>query len=301
MILRRVFRRSGRLAREIADIRRARMLRSKPRIARAVTNLDDLARTPGLAVFAHPDDEVIAAGNLLGRLPRAGAICMTNGAPLNEDHARRAGFDNWVDYAMARQLEAEKALALLGREIAPYHSLGITDLETTFHLVSASRHLAHQLRAGFAHVITHAYEGGHPDHDSSAFCVHAACALIAKDGGAPPVIVEAPLYNGANREFEYRKFLPHPDAGPVIDFELSPEEQALKRRMFECHATQGRILSSFGVERELFRLAPRYHFSAPPHPGAAGYDRYHWHVSGRVWRAQARRAMRALNLLEELA
>src|SRR4029077_11384741 len=140
MILRRILRRSRRLARDIADIRRARVLRSKPRTARAVTNLDDLARTPGLAVFAHPDDEIIAAGNLLGRLPRAGAICMTNGAPLNEDHARRAGFDNWMDYAMARQQEAEKALALLGREIAPYHSLGIADLETTFHLVSASRH-----------------------------------------------------------------------------------------------------------------------------------------------------------------
>jgi LmbE family N-acetylglucosaminyl deacetylase len=289
------------MAQEMADMRRVRVLRSKPRIGRKVPSLDDLAGTPALAVFAHPDDEVIAAGTLLGRLPRAGVICMTNGAPLNEDHARRAGFDNWMDYGMARQREAEKALALLGREIAPYHNLGITDLETTFHLVSASRHLAHQLRAGFTHVVTHAYEGGHPDHDSTAFCVHAACTLIARDGGAPPVIVEAPLYSAANGEFEYRKFLPHPDAGPVTELEASLEEQARKRRMFECHASQGKILSSFGVERELFRLAPRYHFSAPPHAGAVGYDRYHWHVSGRVWRGQARRAMRALNLLEDLA
>jgi LmbE family N-acetylglucosaminyl deacetylase len=282
-------------------MRRARLLRSKPRTGRAAASLGDLAGAPALAVFAHPDDEVIAAGILLGRLPRAGVICMTNGAPFNEDHARRAGFDNWMDYGMARQREAEKALALLGRAFVPYHNLGISDLETTFHLASASRHLAHHLRAGFAHVITHAYEGGHPDHDSTAFCVHAACALIARNGGTPPVIVEAPLYNGANGEFEYRNFLPHPDAGPIVDLELSPEEQALKRRMFECHASQGKILSSFGVERELFRLAPRYHFTAPPHPGPVGYDRYRWHVGGRLWRAQARRAMRALNLLEELA
>lgn len=289
------------MTQDAADSLRARSLGSKTRPSRLVTNLEDLERKPGLAVFAHPDDEVIAAGILLGRLPEAGAICITNGAPLNENQFRKAGFDNWMDYAIARQKEAESALGLLDREIAPFCNLGITDLEASYHLVSASRFLAHQLRAGFGHVLTHAYEGGHPDHDSTVFCVHAACAMIARDGGTPPVIVEAPLYNGAGGPYVHGEFLDHPDAGPVMNLALSGAEQALKRRMFDCYVSQRNTLSSFGVAREQFRLAPRYHFSLPPHAGDVGYNQFHWPVNGRRWRALARRAMRALNVLEELA
>jgi N-acetylglucosamine malate deacetylase 2 len=289
------------MAQDVADSLRVQTLRAKARSSRVAASLDDLARKPAVAVFAHPDDDVIAAGILLGRLPRAGAICMTNGAPLNENQFRRAGFDNWMDYAIARQKEAENALALLNREITPLRNLGITDLEATYHLVSASRFLAHQLRGGFGYVVTHAYEGGHPDHDSTSFCVHAACAMIAKDGGTPPVIVEAPLYNGASGPYVHGKFLPHPDAGPVLDLALSGEEQALKRRMFECYISQQNMLSSFDVVHEQFRLAPRYHFSASPHAGDVGYNQFHWPINGRKWRALARRAMRTLNVLEELA
>src|SRR6185437_9724842 len=40
-------------------------------------------------------------------------------------------------------------------------------------------------------VFTHAYEGGHPDHDAVAFAVHAACRL----SDIPPAIVEMPYYH----------------------------------------------------------------------------------------------------------
>jgi LmbE family N-acetylglucosaminyl deacetylase len=287
--------------RDIADIRRRNFLRSKPRAPRPAIALDDLPSRTALVVMAHPDDEAIAAGALLARFPRAGVICVTDGAPRRGNFARDAGFDNWMDYAGARRGEAEAALALLGRKIEPMRNLGIADQEAALNLVPAARYLAGKIGSGFSHVITHAYEGGHPDHDSTAFCVHAACALIAKAGGTPPVIVEAPLYNAPKGSFQHSKFVPHADAGPVAVFKLSPAEQDLKRRMFDCHVTQRAVFADFDGTQEAYRLAPRYHFSAPPHPGDAGYNQFMGAFTGAVWRKHAWRAMRELGVWEELA
>jgi LmbE family N-acetylglucosaminyl deacetylase len=251
--------------------------------------------------MAHPDDEVIAAGAMLARLSRVGAICVTDGAPRKGNFERAAGFDNWMDYANARHREAGAALDLLGREITPLYNLGIADQEAAFNLTAAARHLAHKFLPEFSHVITHAYEGGHPDHDSTAFCVHAACALIAKKGEAPPIIVEAPLYSAPAESLIHNKFLPHEDAGPIAAFALSPAEQDLKRRMFDCHVTQREVFAPFDVTEEKYRHAPRYHFCAPPHPGDVGYNRYMGRFTGRAWREYAWHAMRELGVWEDLA
>lgn len=298
MLLKRILRRSKRAVQEFADIKTRRTLAATPRGPRAATPVDDLAAHAILVVVAHPDDEIIAAGALMGRAAKVGVICLTNGAPRKESYARQAGFDNWLNYAFARRAEAEAALALLDREVAPSRSLGITDQDTVNDLVAVTRHLVAPLSAGFSHVVTHAYEGGHPDHDSTAFCVHAACALIERAGGGAPVIVEAPLYSAPQGAYIHSQFLPHDDAGPITTFPLTPREQALKRRMFDCHLTQRKTFDDFGVEEESFRLAPRYHFAAPPHAGAVGYDQFNWPVNGRVWRNQAWKAIRELGVPE---
>jgi LmbE family N-acetylglucosaminyl deacetylase len=301
MPIRRILRRCRRHARDLADIgvRRARQARARP--ARRLAPLDDLPSQSVLVVMAHPDDEIIAAGALMARAPKTGVICLTNGAPREERYARHAGFDNWIDYAQTRRGEAEAALALLRRDLAVSEALEISDLELAFNIVPVARHLMKSLQAGFGHVVTHPYEGGHADHDATALIVHAACALVARLGGRPPVIVEAPFYNAASGAYVYGEFAPHADAGLVVQFDLSPEEQTLKDRMFACHSSQKDVLPLFGVSNERFRIAPRYHFSARPHQGEVGFNKLTPTITGRIWRAAAWQAIRKLNLLEELA
>lgn len=276
-------------------------LAARPRPPRAVSTLDGLASGRLLVVIAHPDDEVIAAGALMAGAGSVGVICATNGAPVDGSAAEAAGFDNWMAYAQARVAESDAALKQLGREIRLAENLGIPDQALSSHLVPLARYLVARLRDGVSHVITHAYEGGHPDHDSTAFAVHAACALIAQSGAEPPIIVEAPLYNAPGEDWTYGRFVDHPDAGPELVMPLGSKQQALKRRLFECHATQSDVLARFSLTEERFRVAPRYHFAVAPHPGEVGFSRWPWLIGGPVWRDHASRAMERLGLVETLA
>ena len=297
----RIFKCAGREAMFLAGLPRRRALAARARPARIIAPIGDLVERSALIVVAHPDDEAIAAGALLARLPRGGVICLTDGAPRHGGAAKAAGFDSWMDYAKARQREAEAAMALTGRSLSIDGHLGIADQDVIHHLEMAVRHLIGPLRSGFDYVITHPYEGGHPDHDAVALAVHAAAALIARQGRRPPVILEAPFYNSASGEAKTGFFMPHPDSGETLTMPLQPGERSLKQRMYDCYVTQKMILKDFATDRESFRVAPRYHFAAPPHPGKIGYSRFAWAMKGRAWRACAWMAIRNLGLESDLA
>ena len=297
----RIRHRGRRVVRSLADLPLRRRLQAQLRPPRTLASIADLRGRSALIIVAHPDDEVIAAGALLGHLAKAQVICVTDGAPRHGGDAKMAGFDNWLDYAKARRREAEAALARIGRDLPPTDYLGIADQDAVLHLEAVARYLVGPLKSGFDYVITHPYEGGHPDHDAVAFAVHAACALIARSGGRPPVILEAPFYNSASGKAETGGFIAHPDAGEARIMPLQPGEQALKRSLYDCHVTQQYILRDFKVEQESFRVAPRYHFTVPPHAGEMGYSRFSWALKAAHWRGHAWGAIRRLGLGEELA
>jgi LmbE family N-acetylglucosaminyl deacetylase len=246
-----------------------------------------------LVVVAHPDDETLGCGALLSRLPCATVVHVTDGAPRHGGDARRHGFPDPAAYAAARWDEARSALDLAGVPAARHHGFGIADQGAAYRLVEITRRLLPDL-AGADAVLTHAYEGGHPDHDAVCFAVHAAAKLAGS--GVAGAIVEMPLYHAGPGGWIRQRFLPHPGAGPELSPAPSPAELDLKRRMAACHASQAATLAGFALDRELFRTAPPYDFGVLPNGGALLCERHGWNLDGPRWLTLVRAAEGALGL-----
>ena len=239
-------------------------------------------------VAAHPDDETIGAGASLGLLQSFVLVHVTDGAPRSGYDARAAGYVSPAAYAAARRAELSAALDAGGVE-AKLVELGVLDQGATAVMADTARRLADLFAACRVEaVLTHAYEGGHPDHDATAWSVHEAVRL----GPARPDVFEMLSYHaGPGGGIETDRFLPCSDsaAAPLV-VALSSAEQARKRAMLGCFASQTATLAAFGTGHEAFRPAPRYDFAAPPHAGPAYYDGFDWGITSAAWRDAAREA-----------
>ncbi len=242
-----------------------------------------------LVVAAHPDDDVIGAGALMARVARVRVAYVTDGAPRDGRDARARGFPDVAAYAAARRREAAAALVLAG--VAPERLvwLGVPDQQATFALDQAACRLGELIRAVRPGVVlTHAYEGGHPDHDATAFAVQAALETCPGQAGA--ALLEFAGYHATRQGGRSTDFLEDP-ACPAVTFDLDAAAQRLKAAMFACHASQAAVLASFSCAREQFRAAPVYDFSRPPHEGRLLYERpgsgAEWGIDGARWRAEA--------------
>lgn len=248
-------------------------------------------------VVAHPDDEIIGAGARLTRLREARFIYVTDGAPRNMLDAKAAGFATRGAYARKRSRERRAALALAGIAPERIFEVGVADQEASLHLGELTQMLAKVFtEEQESIVLTHPYEGGHPDHDAAAFAVHAAVRLLRRNAGAcAPALYEMTSYHSRDGQLLAGEFLGGDDL-QTITCVLSPAEQRLKQRMFDCHATQRNVLRAFSLERERFRRAPEYDFSQPPHPGRLFYEQFDWGMDGARWRRLAAEALAELNL-----
>ena len=249
-------------------------------------------KAPVAIIVAHPDDEVIGAGAQLSKLRRLAIIHTTDGAPRNLLDAHRAGFACSADYAAARRAELARALALCRRETeVTSSSWDVPDQESAFHLVQLTGHVTDLLRSlQPAIVLTHPYEGGHPDHDSTAFAVHTALARLAAEGHPAPELVEMTFYHNAAGSMAVGAFLPN-TVGEEVTVALESGEQAFKRELLACFQTQQMTLRSFQVDRERFRRAPAYDFTEPPHAGTLFYELFDWGMRGDRWRDLAGAAL----------
>jgi N-acetylglucosamine malate deacetylase 2 len=253
---------------------------------------DALPRT--MVVGAHPDDETAFAGFRLARLASAQFVCVTDGSPRDGTDAARYGLTPEA-YAHARARELQDVLGSCGIPADHIRILGYTDQEAALHLAEITRLVAalfqqHDVEA----VLTHPYEGGHPDHDATAFAVHAAARLLAQQGRRAPAIVEMACYHEGKEGFRAGAFLGVGADATVVH--LTPGEQARKRALLDRFATQRHTLPWLPVGVECFRRAQAYDFLQPPHAGPLHYERQPWGMTGERFRALAARALRELGL-----
>jgi len=264
------------------------------RVYRVLRHPAPAAEERVLLVAAHPDDETIGAGARLELLPNLRILHLTDGAPLERRWWGDPTLATREVYARFRRRELEAALALAGVGPGQLRTLGITDQCASEDLVALTRAMRDEIAEWAPSVIlTHPYEGGHPDHDAAAFAVHAACrALRAVSGGAPLVVEFACYHLATDGTLRTGAFL----GRSAATLRLTAEQRERKKQMLACFRTQQRTLSPFGISVERFRPAPAYDFSDPPHAGRLHYEQFDWGITGEEWQVRAEAALRALGL-----
>lgn len=229
-----------------------------------------------LVLVAHPDDESVGCATMLQRAEDATVVFATDGAP--QDRKFWPSYSSRAEYAQIRRGEAIAAAAAIG--IRRTEFLNIPDQELFRHLREAHGEIANILqRHQPAAILTHAYEGGHPDHDACSFLAF----LLGRDHDVP--IWEIPLYHRAAGDRAWQQFIAQRSflrgAGEELVFTLSPGELLRKRAMVAAYKSQGNVLKNFDATREVCRLQPEYDFTKPPHAGTLNYEEWHWPMTGR--------------------
>jgi LmbE family N-acetylglucosaminyl deacetylase len=241
-----------------------------------------------LVLAAHPDDETIGASALLAKFPRSAVAYLTDGAPRDPRFWTGGPCTSREDYAKTRRKEAAQALEHVGISDERVFWLGGVDQEVAFQMPSLAARSADVVRDHMPHVlITHPYEGGHPDHDSASLIAWLAVSQLAC---SRPEILEMTSYHARDGQCVTGEFL---NATAEIVIELSKIDQGRKRKMLDAYASQRLVLESFGTDRERFRKAPEYDFSQSPHEGKLWYECMGWPMTGARWRELATAAMSA--------
>jgi LmbE family N-acetylglucosaminyl deacetylase len=122
-------------------------------------------------------------------------------------------------------------------------------------------------------LLTLAYEGGHPDHDSCSFLA----SVLARGFSLPAW--EMPLYfrksDGAALCQQFRNM-----NGTEVSLEPTSEERRTKHAMLAAYVSQGEVLKQFSEASEWFRPQAAYDYSRPPHEGVLNYEGWGWPIKG---------------------
>lgn len=239
--------------------------------------MDALAPLLGktLVLIAHPDDEAVGCGALLQRMCEPVVVFATDGAPRDPYFWRSYG--SREAYAELRRQEARAALTLAGVRHIEFLRAGegyFTDQELFRCLRPAPESLSALVRRYSPQaLLTLAYEGGHPDHDSCSFLT----SVLACRFSLPAW--EMPLYfRRADGVALYQQF--RSLNGTEVSLQPAAPEQKTKHAMLAAYASQGEMLKQFSAAREWFRPQAAYDYSQPPHAGVLNYEAWGWPIKG---------------------
>lgn len=270
--------------------------RRKSRSAHAkLFGTGDLTRTLSCAVIvAHPADEIVGAGCLISKLVDVTVLHVTDGAPSEMEDAEAAGFKDRTDYAKARKQECISALAIANVPEDRVVDLEVIDRCASNDMADLTKRITAFLQlSGADIVITHPYEGGHPDHDATAFATHAALRMMKENGLKPPVLFEMALHPSEDFKAKIPEFLSGAER-ETTTLLLDERATRLKKEMFACFRTQQESLaaSPFGPER--FRQPGPYDFSVLPNGGKLHYENFSWAPVSCEWQTKACNALAEL-------
>ena len=245
-------------------------------------------------VVAHPDDETIGCAAHLSRWADAVTIVLvTDGSPPDDGDAKAARCASAAEYAALRQRELISAMRVASVGPEQIIGLGIGDQRAVTSIATMARRLAQLfVDRNATIVVTQPYEGGHPDHDATALAVRLALDAT-RSPGIHPALAECTAYH-ADRAgaLVSGTFLDAPTPARVVT--LGEEARARRAEMLACFASQQETLAPFGTDREAFRVAPRYDFTAPPHADRLYYEQFQWGIrDGADGRAVAAREVAA--------
>jgi LmbE family N-acetylglucosaminyl deacetylase len=234
-----------------------------------------LGRT--LIIVAHPDDEAVTCAALMQRMQEPYVLFCTDGAPLDPYFWTRHG--SRKGYRLLRQQEARLALSRVGVSKVEFlktrSGVHIIDQQLFQRLPEAVEAVLQVVdRVRPQALLTLAYEGTHPDHDSCNFVT----SIIARKHSIPPW--EMPVYNLFRKESrKFQPFIPAPQ--PYISLHPTSDEVARKREALEAYVSQGDSLLRFDSTEENFRPMAEYDYARPPHEGVLGYEAWQWPMTGK--------------------
>lgn len=234
-----------------------------------------LGRT--LVLVAHPDDEAAGCGVLLQRMRDPMVLFATDGAPRDDYFWRQ--FGSRQAYAATRRAEAREAVAIVGVRhfeflAVPHTGEPFVDQELYLAIPDALRALEAVLeRRRPEALLTLAYEGGHPDHDTCNFLA----SVMVRRRGLP--VFEMALYHRSDDGSSVHQEFRLPNEREII-VEPTPEELDRKHRMLAAYVSQHLTLDFFTSDVERFRPLVAYDYSHPPHPGTLNYEAWQWPMTG---------------------
>lgn len=194
---------------------------------------------------------------MLQRLRRALVVFCADGSSWWPPYWLTYGFP--PIHAKLRRQEALRAIRMAGSD-HEIRFLGYPDGSLATNLVLAYRSLASLLRLWEPeYVITHAFEGGHEDHDACSFLV----ATLSKQFKFQPW--EMPLYyRESSTGIVIRQNFATGNPEAEILTPISESELSVKKAMLAAHASQRQIIARFDPSCERFRRQPLHDYSVWP-------------------------------------